>query len=58
LHRFLAELADDWKGETPGRSWESIEHELKVRCAGDGLGHVFLTFTLRGNHRFDAWKRK
>jgi poly(3-hydroxybutyrate) depolymerase len=55
LHRFLAELADDWKGETPDRSWESIEHELKVRCARDGLGHVSLTFTLRGSHLFDAW---
>ena len=55
LHRFLRELADDWKGAQPHRSWEAIEHGLSIDAHREPLGHVLLTFSLRESYRRDAW---
>jgi len=55
LHRFLRELADDWKGELPDRQWEAIEHGLTIDARRDAVGHVLLTFSLRESYRPDAW---
>ena len=55
LHRFLRELADDWKGTQPHRSWEAIEHGLSIDAHREPLGHVLLTFSLRESYRRDAW---
>jgi hypothetical protein len=55
LRRFLFELADDWKGTEASRTWESVEHQLKIRCHRGRLGDVTLIFTLRGSHRADSW---
>jgi hypothetical protein len=55
LHRFLRELADDWKGEQPDRTWDAIEHGLTIETHRDSLGHVLLTFSLRASYQVDAW---
>ena len=55
LHRFLRELADDWKGTQPDRTWDAIEHDLSIDAHRDSLGHVLLTFSLRQSYQPDAW---
>jgi Family of unknown function (DUF6228) len=55
LHRFLRELADDWKGAKPVRRWEAIEHGLTIDVHRDPLGHVVMAFSLRENYQPDAW---
>ncbi len=55
LHRFLRELAEDWKGAQPDSSWEAIEHGLSIDAHREPLGHVLLTFSLRESYRHDAW---
>jgi hypothetical protein len=47
---FFAELADDWRGVTPRRTWQSLEHEMSIDVERDSFGHLFLPFTLR-DHR-------
>jgi len=40
----LADLFDDleanWRGWSGEKAWESIEHDLRLSCTHDGLGHV------------------
>ena len=55
LGQFTRELADDWKGLQPKRTWEAIEHALIIDTDRDSSGHVLLTFTLRASHWPDAW---
>lgn len=54
LHRYLRELADDWKGTQADPSWEAIELGLSIDAHREPLGHVLLTFSLR-ELRSDAW---
>lgn len=56
LTQFVAELADDWKGDLPTRDFESIEHDLSIASSRDPLGHVLLRFTLRESYRAESWE--
>ncbi len=55
LHRFLREVADDWKGVRTRRNWEAIEHDLTINVDRDSLGHALLTFSLRESYRPHSW---
>ncbi len=55
LHRFLQEIADDWKGTENRREWEAIEHDLTIEADRDSLGHVRLTFNLRESCNVGSW---
>jgi hypothetical protein len=41
------ELADEWNGIQPDRSWEAIEHGLSIDAHRGPLGRVLLIFSLR-----------
>jgi hypothetical protein len=56
LTQFVAELADDWKGDLPTRDFESIEHDLSIASSRDPVGHVILRFTLRESYRAESWE--
>lgn len=55
LAAFLRSLAEDWRGWTGERTWESLERTLTIGARHEPLGHVVLTFTLREHHVPDPW---
>jgi hypothetical protein len=58
LSGYFAALAADWRGWEGERRWESLEGDLGLIAAHDGLGTVTLTARLRtapfSTHRWDA----
>ncbi len=55
LAAFFSDLADSWRGWEGEKSWESIEHDLRVTATSDPLGHCLLTFTLRDGPNY-TWE--
>lgn len=55
LDRFLASLADDWRGWDGVRTWNSLEHGLTIEATHEGA-RVQLLFVLRRDHQSDAWQ--
>jgi len=47
LGEFFASIANDWRGWTGEKTWESVEDELALRATHDGLGHVTVVAELR-----------
>lgn len=54
LGDFFGQLADDWRGWTGEREWESLEGELRLRAEADRTGHVYLRIRLQGGAP-DRW---
>lgn len=55
LANLFSDLADSWRGWEGEKSWESIEHDLRIAAVSDILGHCLLTFTLRDGRNY-TWK--
>ena len=58
LADFVGQLADDWRGWSGRRAWESIEGDLRIEARHD-YRHVQLRITLRHNGPGwgnDGWK--
>ena len=49
--RFLRGLADDFRGWSGSRHWQSVNGQLRIDATHDGLGHVTLRFGL-GDDRY------
>jgi hypothetical protein len=47
LTPFLDELATDFAGWRGVRTWESLEHDVKIDAVFRSRGHVELTWTMR-----------
>jgi hypothetical protein len=43
----LGELAENWRGWSGDRTWQSVEGDLQLSCRHDGRGHVTCTVTLQ-----------
>ena len=55
LANFFSDLASSWRGWEGEKSWESVEHHLRITAVSDSLGHCLLTFTLRDGPKY-TWK--
>jgi hypothetical protein len=53
LVRFFRELAADWRGWPGERTYESLEHELRLTASHDG--HVRIAVQLRQSSVPDGW---
>ncbi|WP_235945120.1 DUF6228 family protein [Verrucosispora sioxanthis] len=47
-------LAESFYGWDGVRSWQSLEHELRIDATHDGRGHVSLRFVIRGPQGYEA----
>jgi len=58
LASWVAELADSYHGWDGVRSWESLEHALRIDAVQERRGHVCLRFVVRGpqSYESDAWE--
>lgn len=52
----FAEMASKWKGWQNELVWESLEHDMTLRCRHDGLGHIAIRTELRSGHMCEDWK--
>jgi hypothetical protein len=54
----VTDLADAYRGWDGVRTWESLEHDLRMEATHDGRGHVSLRFVIRGPQAYepDAWE--
>ncbi|MCA8950033.1 MAG: hypothetical protein KDE27_11055 [Planctomycetes bacterium] len=46
IAEYCAGLARDWRGFDGVRSWASLESELEIDAASDGVGHLAVTVRL------------
>ena len=55
---WAADLAESYRGWDGVRTWESLEHDLRIDAMHDGRGHVRLRFVIRGPRAYesDAWE--
>jgi hypothetical protein len=55
---WAAALAESYAGWDAVRTWESLEHDLRIDAVHDGWGHVRLRFVIRGPRAYepDAWE--
>ena len=45
LVAYFEDIAAHWTGWSGVRTWESLEHEFRLECASDHLGHItFIAF--------------
>ncbi|MBQ1023995.1 DUF6228 family protein [Micromonospora sp. C95] len=51
-------LAESFYGWNGVRSWQSLEHDLRIDATHDGRGHVSLRFVIRGPRGYEpgAWE--
>jgi hypothetical protein len=55
LDAFFDRLVGNWRGWQGEQRWESLEHQLSIAAAHDGIGHVRLRVTLRESYHPDSW---
>ena len=55
LAAFFTDLADSWHGWHGEKSWESVEHDLKITASSDSTGHCLMTFTVQDGPMF-SWR--
>jgi hypothetical protein len=55
LDAFFDRLAANWRGWQGEQRWDSLEHDMSIAAAHDGIGHVRLRVTLRESYRPDSW---
>jgi hypothetical protein len=55
LDAFFDRLAVNWQGWQGEQLWDSLEHDLSIAAAHDGIGQVRLRVTLRESYRPDPW---
>jgi Family of unknown function (DUF6228) len=55
---WAADLAESYRGWDGVRTWESLEHDLRIDAIHDGRGHVSLRFVIRGPRGYEpgAWE--
>lgn len=51
--RYFADLADNWRGWTGTKLWNSLEGELKIFSESDALGHITMKIVLES---YGSWK--
>jgi hypothetical protein len=58
LPSWLSGLADEFRGWSGTKTWESLEHDATIVATHDGVGHVSLLVTLRGPRGYEpgAWQ--
>jgi hypothetical protein len=49
-------LAKDWRGWEGERAVETLEHQLRVSCRSDRLGHIELRVEMRGDMSGSDWR--
>ncbi|GIJ81273.1 hypothetical protein SAMN05443287_12021 [Micromonospora phaseoli] len=51
-------LAESFYGWDGLRSWQSLDHDLRIDATHDGRGHVSLRFAIRGPRGYEpeAWE--
>ena len=54
---YFKELADNWKGWTGTKQWESLESTLRFEATSDRTGHVMLNVQLDEGTPYD-WRLK
>ena len=54
---WAADLAESYRGWDGVRTWELLEHDLRIDAMHDGQGHVSLRFVIRGPRAYEpnAW---
>jgi hypothetical protein len=52
----FTEMARQWTGWQGELSWESLEHELILRCSHDRFGHILIRVGLQSGFMPDDWK--
>lgn len=55
---WVASLAESFSGWDGTRTWESLDHDLRIDATHDGRGHVSLRFVIRGPRGYEpgAWE--
>jgi hypothetical protein len=51
-------MANDWKGWSGERTWESLEGEFTLACSSDKAGHVVIRVMLSEIHLPRLWQVK
>jgi hypothetical protein len=56
LVQLFESIAGDWKGWQGERSWESIEHDLRLAITSSSTGRITILVTLRDYHEEQDWE--
>ena len=57
IARLFSEAAQEWRGWSGSKVWESIEGELRLGLSADRLGHVTLEIRVRSDPGIsDRWQ--
>jgi hypothetical protein len=56
LVAYVEDLAQNWQGWDGQKEYQSLQRELRISATHDGVGHVRLEVTLKGQGDIDPWR--